>query len=88
MLEFIHRCKLMPLLVHCVLSMVYNLAAMGLSQAGHQQVVDIDGHVGSWDWVSTWLARIATMVSLKNGAGSEAVWALCLEPWDLESGKP
>ena len=41
-------------LVHHVLSVAYNLAALGHSHVGHwasKQVFDTDGHVDSWSYL-------------------------------------
>lgn len=47
-------------------------AAIGHSHVGHwvpKQVVDIEGHVGSWGWVSPWLAGVTTACVIEEGRG-------------------
>lgn len=60
------------LLVHHVLPMGCDGAAIGHSHVGHwvpKQVVDIEGHIGSWGWVSPWLAGVTTAGVIEEGRG-------------------
>lgn len=70
--------------MHHVLPMGCDRAAIGHSHVGHwvpKQVVDIEGYVGSWDWVSPWLAGVTTACVIEEGrgiwSGSSPVFGAC-----------
>lgn len=58
--------------MHNVLPVGCDGTAIGHSRVGHwvpKQVVDIEGHVGSWGWVSPWLDGVTTACVIEEGRG-------------------